>query len=64
MATLTPILPVKFDINEPEHLAAAKSLLLDGKQHPSLRFTLEQPFFDVRTMLTSKIVHQFFATSE
>lgn len=48
---------VTFDIDNIEHIQALARLVKDGRQHPTLRFRLERPFLDVRSMLTSKITH-------
>ena len=57
--TLSDVLktPVVFDASDPEHLRAFKMVCIgDGpltpiRQHPTLRFHLEQPFTDVRAMM-------------
>lgn len=51
---------VNFDASNPEHIAAFKSLAKDGRQHPTLRFKLESPYLDVRSMMTSKVLDVFF----
>lgn len=56
-AAMSNIQHVRFDINNVEHVQAFARLIKDGRQHPTLRFTLEAPFLDVRSMLTSKVTH-------
>lgn len=52
---------VDFDPNNPEHLRAFKMLCLGDsptapiRQHESLRFTLESPYVDIRTMMIHKV---------
>lgn len=55
---------VAFDVNNPEHLKAFQLLCIgtikdNGSvllaQHPTLRFDLETPFEDVRSMMFSKV---------
>lgn len=55
---------VKFDVLDPEHLKAFEMLCLGEptpvggiriKQHPTLRFELEDNFPDVRTMMFHKV---------
>jgi hypothetical protein len=44
-----------FDPRNPEHIEAFVMITQQGRQHPSLRFTLEHPFLDVRSMMFDKI---------
>jgi hypothetical protein len=61
---------VDFDVNNPEHLEAFRLLCLgndDGlgihtKQHPSIRFNLEENFQDVRTMMFHKVGQAYLAS--
>ena len=57
---------VDFDPTNPEHLKAFKMLVLgeDGptsniRQHPTLRFNIDNPFDNVRTMMTHKVAEAF-----
>lgn len=55
---------VSFNPHNPDHLNAARTLCLGVpaghemvlKQHPTLRFELEAPFTDVRTMMIHKVL--------
>ena len=62
--TLTPITKntVTFDTTNPDHLTAFRMLCLGDpdhngviRQHPTLRFSLEAPFVDVRVMMFHKV---------
>lgn len=44
-----------FDPQNPEHVEAFVMITQQGRQHPTLRFTLEHPFLDVRSMMYDKI---------
>lgn len=48
---------VDFDVKNPEHLEAFKSLCLEhyAKQHPTLRFNLTETFEDVRSMMFHQV---------
>lgn len=57
---------VDFDPKDAEHLKAFKMLVLgeDGptsciRQHPTLRFNLDNPFDNVRTMMTHKVAESY-----
>lgn len=57
---------VDFDPTNADHLKAFKMLVLgeDGptstiKQHPTLRFNLDNPFDNVRTMMTHKVAEAY-----
>lgn len=57
---------VNFDPTNPEHLKAFKMLVLgeEGptgniRQHPTLRFNIDNPFDNVRTMMTHKVAEAF-----
>lgn len=45
-----------FDIHNDEHIEAFRSLYFDGRQHPTLRFHIEAPYLDVRSMMTDKVL--------
>lgn len=44
-----------FDPANPEHIEAFVMLTQQGRQHPTLRFTLEHPYLDVRAMMYEKV---------
>lgn len=44
-----------FDPKNAEHIKAFVMLTQQGKQHPQLRFVLEHPYLDVRSMMYDKI---------
>lgn len=48
-----------FDPTNPNHIEAYRMLVYEGRQHPTLRFTLEHPYLDVRAMMTDKIVRMY-----
>lgn len=48
-----------FDPTNPDHIEAYRMLVYEGRQHPTLRFTLEHPYLDVRAMMTDKIVRMY-----
>lgn len=53
---------VDFDATNPEHIEAFKLLCLDpshSKQHAVLRFNIEMPFEDVRSMMFQRVSEQF-----
>lgn len=57
---------VDFDPQNPDHLKAFKMLVLGEsgpssniKQHPNLRFNLDNPFDNVRTMMTHKVAQAY-----
>jgi len=59
---------VDFDPQNPDHLKAFKMLCLGEagptsniKQHPTLRFNLDNPFDNVRTMMTHKVAEAYLA---
>lgn len=64
-ATLAPVIrqTVDFDVTNPEHLRAFKMLCIGEnksdavviRQHPTLRFNLEHPFTNVRSMMIHKV---------
>jgi hypothetical protein len=60
---------VPFNPHNYEHRKAFKMLCLgvdndNFRQHPTLRFSVEQPFTDVRTMMFHKIGEAFIEDSE
>lgn len=57
---------VKFNVNDPEHIKAFQMLCLGEnntiRQHPELRFILEENFTDVRSMLFHHVGHAYVST--
>lgn len=51
---------VEFDPRKPEHLKAFHSVYFTGRQHPTLRFVLEDGYQSVVTMAQDKIIKQYF----
>lgn len=50
---------VKFDVENSDHLEAARLLCFEHKQHPYLRFEIEDPYQSVPSMMLHKIgLHQ------
>ncbi len=70
--SLAPIVreSVNFDVTNPEHLKAYKMLCIGEikngvsliRQHPTLRFNLEHPFTNVRTMMQHKVGEHYVNT--
>ena len=59
---------VDFDPKNPDHLQAFRMLCLGEsgptstiRQHPSLRFNLDNPYDNVRTMMTHKVAEAYLA---
>lgn len=52
----------QFDAQNQEHLRAFR-LLLDGRQHPTIRFKLELPYDNVRQMMLHKVSYAYLATN-
>ena len=59
---------VDFDPTNAEHLKAFKMLVLGEagpasiiRQHPTLRFNLDNPYDNVRTMMTHKVTEAYLA---
>jgi hypothetical protein len=50
-----------FDPLNDEHLEAFEMLVYSGRQHQTLRFTLELPYLDVRSMMYDKVARLFLA---
>lgn len=48
-----------FDVNNPEHVKAFHMLQFGGRQHPNLRFHVEHPHLDVRTMMMEKVCRAY-----
>ncbi len=44
-----------FDPRNKEHIQAFVMLTQRGRQHPTLRFILEHPYLDVRSMMYDKV---------
>lgn len=51
----------KFDAHNPEHVAAYVCLKNYGRQHPTLRFYLEDPFSSVPHLMESRISDAYIA---
>ena len=51
---------VAFDTDNADHLAAFE-LLINGRQHPTLRFIVEAPYTNARQMMYDKIARAFLA---
>lgn len=49
----------EFDPTNSDHLEAFEMLVHGGKQHPTLRFILEVPYLDVRSMMYDKVARLF-----
>jgi hypothetical protein len=54
-------IPMTFDPNNREHVTAYLCLIKHGRQHPNLRFEVEYPFLDVRSMMHAKISEAYIA---
>lgn len=52
-----------FDVNNPEHIKAFQMLQFGGRQHPTLRFHVEQPHLDVRTMMMEKVCEAYVSNA-
>ena len=50
---------VFFDPTNPEHLKAYNDLQTVGRQHQTLRFHVEAPYLDVRSMMLGKIADKY-----
>jgi hypothetical protein len=51
--------PVIFDPTNQEHVLAFAALTQKNRQHPTLRFILELPYMDIRTMMHAKVGEEF-----
>lgn len=51
-----------FDPTLSEHLLAYKNFTAAGRQHPTMRFFLEEPYLDIPTMMRSKIISHHIDT--
>lgn len=51
----------KFDANNMEHVAAYVCLKRYGRQHPTLRFYLEDPFTSIPHLMESRIADAYLA---
>jgi len=49
----------RFDVTNMDHLDAFIELHVNGRQHKELRFELEKPYLDVRSMMLSKLAQQY-----
>ena len=52
---------VHFNAQTREHIEAYVMLTQRGRQHPTLRFVLENPFIDVRSMMHDHIGRAYVA---
>lgn len=52
---------VKFDPNNDDHLAAFYSLCFQHRQHPTLRFELEESYESVPSMMLHQVGYQVVA---
>ena len=51
--------PVKFDPTNLDHITAFAALTQKNRQHPTLRFVLELPYMDIRTMMHAKVGEEY-----
>lgn len=49
----------KFDASNPEHITAYVCIKKLGRQHPTLRFYLEDPFLNIPDLMESRIGDAF-----
>lgn len=49
----------QFDPHNERHIEAFVMLTQKGRQHPSLRFVLEHPYLDVRSMMYDKVARAY-----
>lgn len=61
VTVINPTNHVRFDAGNPEHLQAFYMLKFKARQHPTLRFVLEDGFSDVPQMMQSKITDRFIS---
>lgn len=52
----------KFNASNPEHVKAYVCLKKFGRQHPTLRFYIEDPFLTVPHLMESRIADRFLET--
>lgn len=52
----------KFDAHNPDHVAAYICLKQYGRQHPTLRFFLEDPFTSIPHLMESRISDAYVAS--
>lgn len=52
----------KFDASNPEHVKAYVCLKKFGRQHPTIRFYIEDPFLTVPHLMESRVADQFLAS--
>lgn len=53
---------VDFDATNVEHIEAFRTLCLNpahSKQHPVLRFNIESPYEDIRSMMFQRVAEQY-----
>ncbi len=53
-----------FNANNPDHLKAYVYMRDFGRQHPTLRFFLEEPHVSIPTMMDSKIADAWLAQTK
>lgn len=51
---------VKFDPSNPEHLKAFHNLCFEHRQHPTLRFELEESYESVPSMMLHQVGYQAY----
>lgn len=51
-----------FDAHNPAHIAAYQCLKHYGRQHPTLRFYLEEPYVSVPHMMEARIAEAYLKT--
>lgn len=52
----------KFDASNPKHVEAYVCLKKFGRQHPTLRFYIEDPFLTVPHLMESRVADAFLAS--
>lgn len=52
---------VVFDPENAEHIAAFEMLMTHGRQHPTLRFSIEPRYVNVRQMMLEKVGMAYLA---
>jgi hypothetical protein len=58
-AYMQTIEKVYFNPKNKDHLTALSLLVEQNRQHPTLRFVLEQPYLDVRAMMLHKVAKAY-----
>lgn len=52
---------VRFDPKDVQHVKIARTFLTQGRQDPVIRFELEHPYLDVRSMILNRIADVYIA---